>query len=97
LIPPRETFGPWGIHHNAKQSLIRPSEHVRYKYDSINTAMHPEMIEGALAESRGRISGAAGAAAKLAIPVPTLESKIKRLGIKNSVQSPALADWSAGI
>jgi PAS domain S-box-containing protein len=40
-----------------------------------------EMIEGALAESRGRISGPAGAAAKLALPAQTLEAKIKRLGI----------------
>jgi formate hydrogenlyase transcriptional activator len=40
-----------------------------------------EMIEAALAESHGRISGPAGAAAKLAIPARTLESKIKRLGI----------------
>jgi formate hydrogenlyase transcriptional activator len=40
-----------------------------------------EMIEAALVESRGRISGPAGAAAKLALPARTLESKIKRLGI----------------
>jgi PAS domain S-box-containing protein len=40
-----------------------------------------EMIEAALAESHGRISGPAGAAAKLALPARTLESKIKRLGI----------------
>jgi formate hydrogenlyase transcriptional activator len=40
-----------------------------------------EMIEAALAESRGRISGPAGAAAKLALPPRTLESKIKRLGV----------------
>jgi formate hydrogenlyase transcriptional activator len=40
-----------------------------------------EMIEAALAESRGRISGPAGAAAKLAIPRQTLESKIASLGI----------------
>ena len=40
-----------------------------------------EMIEAALAESRGRISGAAGAAAKLALPAQTLDAKIKRLGI----------------
>jgi formate hydrogenlyase transcriptional activator len=40
-----------------------------------------EMIEAALAESHGRIAGPAGAAAKLGIPRPTLESKIKRLGI----------------
>jgi PAS domain S-box-containing protein len=40
-----------------------------------------EMIEAALAESRGRISGPTGAAAKLALPTQTLDAKIKRLGI----------------
>jgi formate hydrogenlyase transcriptional activator len=40
-----------------------------------------EMIEAALAESHGRVSGPAGAAAKLGLPTKTLDSKIKRLGI----------------
>jgi formate hydrogenlyase transcriptional activator len=40
-----------------------------------------EMIESALAESHGRISGPAGAAAKLGLPTRTLDSKIKRLRI----------------
>jgi formate hydrogenlyase transcriptional activator len=40
-----------------------------------------EMIEAALAESQGRISGPAGAAAKLGLLVRTLDSKIKRLKI----------------
>src|ERR1700722_20061900 len=40
-----------------------------------------EMIEAALAKSHGRIAGPAGAAAQLALPARTLESKIKRLGI----------------
>jgi formate hydrogenlyase transcriptional activator len=40
-----------------------------------------QMIEAALAESHGRISGPSGAAAKLGIPRQTLESKIRRLGI----------------
>ena len=40
-----------------------------------------EMIESALAESGGRVSGPSGAAAKLRIPTKTLDSKIKRLGI----------------
>jgi len=40
-----------------------------------------EMIQAALAASRGRIAGPAGAAAKLGIPRQTLESKIKSLGI----------------
>ena len=40
-----------------------------------------EMIEAALAESNGHVSGPSGAAAKLGIPRQTLESKMKRLGI----------------
>jgi DNA-binding NtrC family response regulator len=40
-----------------------------------------EMIEPALEESRGRISGPAGAACKLGMPRTTLESKIKSLRI----------------
>jgi formate hydrogenlyase transcriptional activator len=40
-----------------------------------------EMVEAALAESRGRVSGSEGAAAKLGLPSRTLDSKIKRLGI----------------
>ena len=40
-----------------------------------------EMIEAALADCHGRISGPSGAAAKLGIPRQTLESKIRRLGI----------------
>ena len=48
------------------------------------------MIEAALAESRGQVSGRAGAAAKLGIPTGTLDSKIKRLGIdKYRFKSPA--------
>jgi formate hydrogenlyase transcriptional activator len=40
-----------------------------------------EMIEAALAESGGRVSGPDGAATKLGLPRPTLEARIKRLGI----------------
>jgi transcriptional regulator with GAF, ATPase, and Fis domain len=40
-----------------------------------------EMIEAALAESRGRVFGRSGAAAKLGIPYTTLESKIRSLKI----------------
>src|SRR2546425_1987115 len=41
-----------------------------------------EVIEHALREAEGIIGGPAGAAAKLGIPRQTLESKIKKLGIK---------------
>ena len=40
-----------------------------------------EMIEAALAECYGRISGPLGAATKLGLPARTLDSKIKRLKI----------------
>jgi len=40
-----------------------------------------QLIEAALAEARGRVSGPAGAAAKLGIPASTLESKIRSLRI----------------
>jgi DNA-binding NtrC family response regulator len=39
------------------------------------------MIEAALAETRGRVSGPLGAAAKLRMPASTLDSKIKSLKI----------------
>ena len=40
-----------------------------------------EMIEAALAATRGRVSGPSGAAAKLGIPASTLETRIKALKI----------------
>ncbi|MCI0623960.1 MAG: sigma 54-interacting transcriptional regulator [Acidobacteria bacterium] len=40
-----------------------------------------EIIEAALAQSRGQVSGPTGAAAKLGLPRQTLQSKIKSLGI----------------
>jgi formate hydrogenlyase transcriptional activator len=48
-----------------------------------------EMIKAALAGTHGRISGPAGAAAKLGIPRQTLESKIRRLGINKYGQKRA--------
>ena len=43
-----------------------------------------EMIEAALSESKGRVSGPSGAAAKLGIPRQTLDSKIASLQIRKS-------------
>jgi transcriptional regulator with PAS, ATPase and Fis domain len=44
-------------------------------------AQEKDMIEAALAESNGRVSGPSGAAAKLGIPQSTLDSRIKSLKI----------------
>jgi len=41
-----------------------------------------EIIEAALAESKGKVAGPEGAAAKLGIPRSTLDTKIKQLGIR---------------
>ena len=40
------------------------------------------MIEAALLQSKGRVAGPRGAAAKLGVPPSTLESKIKQLKIE---------------
>src|SRR6202051_105681 len=51
---------------------------------ALNSALQgqeKEMIEAALAESGGRVSGPDGAATKLGLPRPTLDAKIRRLGI----------------
>jgi transcriptional regulator with PAS, ATPase and Fis domain len=45
------------------------------------TAQEKELIEAALAESNGKVSGPSGAAARLGIPQSTLDSKIKSLKI----------------
>jgi len=44
-------------------------------------AQEKEIIEAALRESGGQVSGPSGAAAKLGIPGSTLESKIRSLKI----------------
>jgi formate hydrogenlyase transcriptional activator len=53
----------------------------RHLLDRALLRQEKEMIEAALAGSRGRISGPEGAAAKLGLPAQTLDSKIKRLRI----------------
>jgi DNA-binding NtrC family response regulator len=47
-------------------------------------AQQKEMIEAALRESGGRVSGPSGAATKLGVPGSTLESKIKSLRINKN-------------
>jgi DNA-binding NtrC family response regulator len=46
-----------------------------------SAAQEKQIIEAALAEARGRISGPLGAAAQLGMPASTLESKIRALKI----------------
>jgi formate hydrogenlyase transcriptional activator len=51
------------------------------KLDVALEGTEKHMIEQALADAEGRISGANGAAARLGVPASTLESKIKRFNI----------------
>jgi formate hydrogenlyase transcriptional activator len=47
-----------------------------------------DMIEAALNDSRGRVSGPTGAAVKLGVPRSTLESKIRSLKIDKNRFKP---------
>ena len=52
--------------------------------DEVLVARERQMIEAALAESEGKVSGRFGAAAKLGIPASTLESRIRTLKIRKT-------------
>jgi len=58
-----------------------PAPQVRQPLTQKLVSQEKKIIEAALAESKGRVSGASGAAAKLGIPPSTLESKIRSLKI----------------
>ena len=58
----------------------RPSEASK-RLGRLRGDQEKELIESALAESRGRVAGPSGAAAKLGIPRSTLETKIRSLRI----------------
>jgi len=67
-------------------SSTEPKDHVQLPLKLV--AQQRGMIEAALKESRGRVFGPAGAAAKLGVPRSTLESKIRSLKIdKNRFKS----------
>ncbi|HEX8881198.1 MAG TPA: sigma 54-interacting transcriptional regulator, partial [Candidatus Acidoferrum sp.] len=70
----------------SKRSSARASRVEASEGEKDNGASRNErkIIEAALAESRGRVSGPAGAARKLRIPASTLEHRIKVLGIDKS-------------
>jgi len=75
-----ETWLSWEPAHNP----MRPRT-----LDGALVRQEKEMIEAALAESQGRVSGPAGAPGKLGLPARTLDSKIKRLKInKHRFKAP---------
>jgi len=66
----------------SKQPLRARSRQQASQCTSSESHREQEIIEAALRESRGRVSGPSGAAATLRIPASTLESKIKALKIR---------------
>jgi formate hydrogenlyase transcriptional activator len=60
---------------------LRPNPRRSATLNGALARQEKEMIEAALAESHGQISGTSGAAAKLGLPARTLDSKINRLRI----------------
>jgi formate hydrogenlyase transcriptional activator len=72
------------------QQETEPPAHLRPAL----TSLEREVIEAALVESRGRISGPRGAAGRLGMPRTTLESKIKSLRIDKHQYRFAVAGCS---
>jgi transcriptional regulator with GAF, ATPase, and Fis domain len=64
---------------SVEEAWLRSPSGSRYDPLPPHSSEEKQRIEAALEESRGRISGPRGAAARLGIPRTTLESKIKRL------------------
>jgi PAS domain S-box-containing protein len=64
----------WLVKSDASRRVIRPLD--------VDLVAHERArVEAALAESKGRVSGPSGAAARLGIPRTTLESKIRSLKV----------------
>jgi transcriptional regulator with GAF, ATPase, and Fis domain len=68
---------------NTDVAKSRSGQHVP-ELTNDDSGRERQIIETALAESRGRVYGTNGAAAKLRIPPSTLDSKIKKLQIHKS-------------
>jgi formate hydrogenlyase transcriptional activator len=77
-----ETFSvdeTWLMHESSREP--HPLSTSARRLLRLNEGQEKEIIEAALAESKGRVAGPSGAAIKLGIPRQTLESKIANLGI----------------
>jgi formate hydrogenlyase transcriptional activator len=73
---------------SVEESWLRPESESDVDLRPALSNHQREIIEAALAETRGRVGGEHGAAAKLGIPRTTLESKVKSLRIdKNRYRS----------
>ena len=62
-----------------------PAPILKFEGNDNDSNRERQVIEAALAASRGRVYGSKGAAARLRIPPSTLDSKIKKLNIHKSL------------
>ncbi len=67
---------------DARQAPLR---HLEFEYADGESDRERQIIEATLAETRGRVSGPNGAAARLRIPPSTLDSRIKKLKVRKSL------------
>jgi formate hydrogenlyase transcriptional activator len=76
---------------SVEESWLRPQAQSEAGLRPCLSNHQREIIEAALAKTRGRVAGPNGAAAKLGVPRTTLESKIASLGIDKNRYRSAVA------
>jgi DNA-binding NtrC family response regulator len=82
IVCETETFSVDESWLSRRPSATEPK--VQFDFSEKLAAQEKEMIEAALRETKGRVFGPSGAAAKLGMPGTTLDSKIKLLKISKN-------------
>jgi hypothetical protein len=82
IVCETETFSVDESWLSRRPSATEPK--VQFDFSEKLAAQEKEMIEAALRETKGRVFGPSGAAAKLGMPGTTLDSKIKSLKISKN-------------
>jgi PAS domain S-box-containing protein len=82
IVCETETFSVDESWLSRRPSATEPK--VQFEFSEKLVAREKEMIEAALRETKGRVFGPSGAAAKLGMPGTTLDSKIKSLKISKN-------------
>jgi formate hydrogenlyase transcriptional activator len=82
IVCETETFSVDESWLSRRPSATEPK--VQFEFSEKLASQEKEMIEAALRETKGRVFGPSGAAAKLGMPGTTLDSKIKSLKISKN-------------
>ncbi len=89
IVCETETFSVDESWLSRRPSATEPK--AQFDFSEKLAAQEKEMIEAALRETKGRVFGPSGAAAKLGMPGTTLDSKIKSLKIKQESLQDCIA------